>query len=184
MTWKESNHFLCWYSYQQFDFLAVTFLQVNFAELTVSKLFYNPQHNSNLSKIRNKHKEYNFACKKKSKYCYNILQQETAWHQGARKHQWRGARGRNIVPIMLQTSTNTKSVFCKNLDNWLTFAYWVLPFFFSEATITWRMWWFDLSMMMMSLTNDDDDDKDDIKTIKTIILSLQVTSIISAFSSN
>ena len=93
MTWKESNHFLCWYSYQQFDFLAVTFLQVNFAELTVSKLFYNPQHNSNLSKIRNKHKEYNFACKKKSKYCYNILQQETAWHQGARKHQWRGEVG-------------------------------------------------------------------------------------------
>ena len=26
-----------------------------------------------------------------------------------------GLQGRNIVPIMLQTSTNTKSVFCKNL---------------------------------------------------------------------
>ena len=25
--------------------------------------------------------------------------------------------GRDIVPIVLQTSTNTKSVFCKNLDN-------------------------------------------------------------------
>ena len=37
-------------------------------------------------------------------------------------------------------------------------------------------------MMMMSLTNDDDDDKDDIKTIKTIILSLQVTRVSSLHS--
>ena len=95
----------------------MTFLQVNFAELNVSKLFYNPQHNSNLSKIRNKHKEYNFASKKKSKYCYNILQQETAWHHGARKHQWRGAAGEKYCTNNASDFNKHQKCFLQKLDN-------------------------------------------------------------------
>ena len=94
-----------------------------------------------------------------------------------------GGRGEQYCTNNASDFNKHQKCFLQKLDNWLTFAYWVCHFF-SVATITWRMWWFDLMMMMMSLTNDDDDDKDDIKTIKTIILSLQVTSIISAFSSN
>ena len=126
-----------------------------------------------------------FCLQKKSKYCYNILLQETAWHQrpGNTEEEGVGDRGRNIVSIMFQTSTNNKSVFCKNLTlDWHLHIGPVVPSKERSLDVLTG------GLTIILLTNDVSDDRNDTKIIKTIIpcsgsLS-QLHCTISAFSSN
>ena len=151
MTWKESNHIICWYSYQQFDFLTVTFLQVNFAELklfpnyfiilsiilTCQKLEINTK-NTILQAKRNPNIVIIFYSRRQ------LGTTEPGNTNG-------GGRGEKYCTNNASDFNKHQKCFLQKLDNWLTFAYWVCHFFLRG----------NYHMTYVVIWSDDDDDEPD-----------------------
>ena len=151
MTWKESNHFVFWYSYHQSDFLPVTFLQVNFAELTVSQLFYNPQLHSIIltcQKLEINTKNTILQAKRNPNIViifYSRRQLGTTEPGNTNG----GGRGEKYCTNNASDFNKQPKCFLQKLDNWLTFAYWVFHFFLRG----------NYHMTYVVIWSDDDDDE-------------------------